>query len=610
MRSRLLSRNTKTQACARLICSIFPILLCAGTLSIPGENLRAAPDDPAQQALLLAARKHGLPEVRAALDAGAPIDARDADGRTAAMFAAYRNQARTLDFLIARGAKLDLQGPRGFTALMYAAFQGNAGVVARLLTAGADYRLENDRGRTAVQIAHERNHTRVRRAINTDFLGGRLYAAMLKKDYEAMRAAVRDGADVNVNIAGVPAVHAAVQNGDAQALRILRIARANMRVRDARGRDLLTAAIDSDREAGASGRTGQSPDASDASDANSGEDSFHYPLARELVRAGYSTSRFKTGDRDSIAVILEGPETDETVDMLQLLLNAGLRVNAGGSTESPLLQAAQNRKYRFVALLLENQEVARTHRRKDPGLLELGLKRSDARLVRVTLNAFYLSGGQRSALVWKPTGRSGYGFDSWKPLRENFINERSTKINAATPLIKAVQLERDDVLDLLLKQPPKFANAKHDRLNYFAARDASGQTAVHIAWFRGRLDILRKLVAAGADVNLRNRYGTSVLLYAVHSGTEKQRKEIPQLLALGARADLRGMHGRTALWWAARLGQTELVELFIRRGATANPVDDYGASALQEARKAGHDQTAQLILIHTDQKLKFARSEL
>jgi hypothetical protein len=62
-------------------------------------------------------RDGDLPAVRAGLDAGAPIDAPDARGRTPLMIACAEGHREVARLLVMRGARLDGEGPRGETAL-------------------------------------------------------------------------------------------------------------------------------------------------------------------------------------------------------------------------------------------------------------------------------------------------------------------------------------------------------------------------------------------------------------------------------------------------------------------------------------------------------------
>lgn len=72
------------------------------------------------------------------LRSGASPDARDAQGRTALMIAAFNGHEAAVTALGKGGAHVSLGTPDGDTALMAAAFRGHYGVARQLLLMGAE----------------------------------------------------------------------------------------------------------------------------------------------------------------------------------------------------------------------------------------------------------------------------------------------------------------------------------------------------------------------------------------------------------------------------------------------------------------------------------------
>lgn len=119
-------------------------------------SLAAAPVDAAkvQQYLFDTARAGDTALVRELLGAGASIDARNAEGYTALILAAYNGRAETVDALLAAGADPDVGDKRGNTALMGAIFKGEEAIARKLLAdprTNADAR--NKAGQTAAMFA-------------------------------------------------------------------------------------------------------------------------------------------------------------------------------------------------------------------------------------------------------------------------------------------------------------------------------------------------------------------------------------------------------------------------------------------------------------------------
>src|SRR5689334_43167 len=102
-----------------------PVLL--GTAS-------AAPVSPVADAAM---RRDGA-TVRRLLSEKADVNAPQADGTTALMWAARANDAALVDALIAAGANVKAANREGATALYEAAESANAQVTEKLLRAGAE----------------------------------------------------------------------------------------------------------------------------------------------------------------------------------------------------------------------------------------------------------------------------------------------------------------------------------------------------------------------------------------------------------------------------------------------------------------------------------------
>jgi rhodanese-related sulfurtransferase len=91
--------------------------------------------------------------VRALLDGGARLEARNADGNNALWLACVGEHREIIDLLVGAGIDIDNRNDNGATALMYAASSGKAAIVARLLEKGADPAPETLDGFTALDMA-------------------------------------------------------------------------------------------------------------------------------------------------------------------------------------------------------------------------------------------------------------------------------------------------------------------------------------------------------------------------------------------------------------------------------------------------------------------------
>jgi ankyrin repeat protein len=118
-----------------------------------GANVNAKEDD-GLTALMAAAYKNEYPEVISLLlKAGADVSAKEDDGLTALMRAASNKNPKITSLLLEAGADVNAKDNDGNTALMIASEYGDAAVVSQLLKAGAEVNAKNNDGYTALMRA-------------------------------------------------------------------------------------------------------------------------------------------------------------------------------------------------------------------------------------------------------------------------------------------------------------------------------------------------------------------------------------------------------------------------------------------------------------------------
>ncbi|GAA1939368.1 ankyrin repeat domain-containing protein [Streptomyces durmitorensis] len=110
------------------------------------------------QRLLDAARAGNAAGVRAALDAGARVDARDTELRTPLLLAALGDHVEAARLLVAAGADVDAQDHRADSPWLATGVTGSVAMLHVLLPAGPDLKLRNRFGGISVIPASERGH--------------------------------------------------------------------------------------------------------------------------------------------------------------------------------------------------------------------------------------------------------------------------------------------------------------------------------------------------------------------------------------------------------------------------------------------------------------------
>jgi ankyrin repeat protein len=114
------------------------------------------------------------------------------------------------------------------------------------------------------------------------------------------------------------------------------------------------------------------------------------------------------------------------------------------------------------------------------------------------------------------------------------------------------------------------------------SKDKDGLTPLHHAVASDNLELLRLLIAGGADVNVRenNSWNTPLLINAVLG---EHWEALKVLLEKGADLNAKDNWNRTTLHFAAWHGYTEAVDILIKRGADVNAKNRVGQTPLDKA---------------------------
>lgn len=115
------------------------------------------------------------------------------------------------------------------------------------------------------------------------------------------------------------------------------------------------------------------------------------------------------------------------------------------------------------------------------------------------------------------------------------------------------------------------------------AKDSYGVTALMFSIITGSTELALELVEEGADVNARDVDGRTALVEALTSENDIPPELIQSLLEKGADVNVRIADGLTPLSIAVS-GDPAVVRLLVEAGADVNARDDDGVSVLRRAR--------------------------
>ncbi len=119
------------------------------------------------------------------------------------------------------------------------------------------------------------------------------------------------------------------------------------------------------------------------------------------------------------------------------------------------------------------------------------------------------------------------------------------------------------------------------------------RTPLHWAAWGGRVEIVRMLIDAGANVNVQDEWGNTPL----HEATSLGRVEIAQML-IDARANVnvQDNDGGTPLHRAAEFGKTEIAQMLIDAKADLNVQAKNGRTALHGAAELERVEIVRMLI--------------
>jgi len=127
----------------------------------------------------------------------------------------------------------------------------------------------------------------------------------------------------------------------------------------------------------------------------------------------------------------------------------------------------------------------------------------------------------------------------------------------------------------------------------FRTPDRRGLTPLHQAAYGGSIVMIEELIRLGADVNARDKSYRTPLLASL----EARRSDVAQLLIRRGAVIRNDKTGQASLIEAAQKGFTEIAVVLLSRGVDANAVlHDGGSPALFWAARNGHLQLVELLI--------------
>ena len=635
-----------------------------------GVGVTSKSDEAAAKSIFVAAEIGALDAIKKHLDAGVDVNSLNKHKQTALHFAASAGQLDAAAVLLEAKADVAVADKYQKTALHYSARNGHKATTALLLEKGSAVNAKDGKNKTPLDYAIAKKRTEVIELLRAKsgkttkelLAADDIFAAAEVGDVESIKKLLAGGADVNAkNKGGYTALHLAAKRGQAAAAKALLEAKADIAAASKSGKtalhyvayyngnlDLSKALLDAGAAVNAKDGKNKTP--------------LDYALSKkrtelaELLRAksGKTTKELLAAD-DIFAAAEVGD-----VESIKKLLAGGADVNAknkGGYTALHL--AAKRGQAAAAAALLEAKaDIGLASKSGKTALHYVAYYNGNLDLAKALLDAGaavnakdgknktpldYALSKKRTELAELLRSKGGKTTKELAAAENIFAAaevgdleaikkhlEGGADVNAAnkqdyTALHMAVRRGQKDAAALLLekganvnaerkgKTPLDFAG-KNEEIAALL-REKGGKTGKEIkaagsifsAAQSGLVDAVKTHLAAGVDVNGKNKGGYT----ALHLAAKKGHVEVAAAL-LEAKADigLVSKSGKTALHYVAYYnGNLDLGKLLLDAGAPVNVLDKRRKTPLDYAVSRRNDALVELLLAKGARTGKELRAE-
>jgi ankyrin repeat protein len=446
-----------------------------------------------------AARNANIEEVRKLIAAGSDVNAPEADGSSAVLWAAHQGDPELVSLLIKAGADANAANNFGVTPLLEASRYGDAATIKALLDGGADIAAATREGETPLMAAARAGSAEavallVERGADVNAVESlqeqsALMWAAAEGHLDVVDVLLDNGANPNLKAraselttrstrtdypsGGFTAAMWAVRNGDEAIVRRLVEGGADLNITNADGATAMMLAIINDRFDLAAKLVELGADANDGS--------LYYAME---MRDATTDWRARDGSR----LRVDHPNELTALDLAKVLLEAGADPDKPVQTQmhnasmccdpkanaTPFYRAAVAADVEAIRLMLPYEpDFAWV-----PSAIKTGPRQPG-------------STGGKTALMVAMDGGKGVGMAGGPgDIREGI----------APPFREVSNRKPADAVALLLE-----AGADPD------AKTPDGDTALHLAAFAGKMEIVKVLVAGGADMNVKDLAGKTAL---------------------------------------------------------------------------------------------------
>ena len=550
------------------------------------DDAPAAPEEPKPaKSLHQAAEQGDLAEVKRLIAEGADVNAKDEEGETPLHWAtSEEGHVDIVKTLLEHGAKVDAKDSKGYTALFYAIWSEDEQTVRKLIVGGANVNLKAENFAPLFHAVWQDQTAIVGALLNAGANAELDAPEGSAEGWSPLQFALEGGSPAIVVLLAsadhrVPAVHKTALNGDLSGLKELLGKGADLNEKDGLGRTPLYYALVGGQGNVAKFLLDQGADISPKT-------KMGRTLLHQASRAGLLEivqmllARDMPVDTSSaLGTPLHEAAGAGHREIAELLMSKGAPADSkDGSNRTPLHMAADMGEIDMVKLLIvKGADVNAADKR---GRTPLALAKQEGHMEVV--NILQQHGAKETLHGVVASG----DVDEVKRLLSEGHDVNSRKSEGQTPLHMASRAGHDDIVKLLLARGADIE----------AKEGKDGRTPLHLAALRARKNVAETLLAAGADINSRNdRWNSTPLHDATIPG---DMGVITMLVDKGADIKIMDIFGKMALHNAVEFNRPEVVKFFLARGADVNQIrgEGYESTPLHMAAGSGNKDMIELLL--------------
>ncbi len=569
---------------------------------------------------------------------GAPVNFQDEDLKSALHYAAIKGDIDFASWLINNNATVNIKDKEGWTPLMHAASSDNIELTKILLSAGTDISIADEYNMTAGDIAVDSGDGRLAIVISLSSIisaeseesfnnNVELFYAVSQSDYEGVVSAIEKKANINLkDYKGYTPLYNAVINRDNAIVdkllshgADLSFVYAGSYINDddkiiTINHTILTKACVSESYYDLDIIKslllyGADPEQK----TDEGKNAYDYALLEEDDEIIAFLDIFQNDEtlRKGIALLQAVLKTDQV--KVKSLLNEGVEVDFSFQDTSPIELAIQKGELQIVDLLIKSGAKINGVD-ENYSFLGLAIKQNKADIVSLLLTA----GANKEQLDEEDNTPLDLAIESanikiLSLLINAGVNVNTKNQNDVLPIFQAIQSKKIAVVQALVKAEAdikvinRFGKSvlqasfkQKDIFSYLLIKQASvavendnGNYFLNQAITVKDINLLEKIIAAGASVNSVDKIGEPILL----SSIKKQNLAATKLLLKsGANSNLCIEKRQCPLHVAVLQNNPELIKLLLRNKAEINAINDAGETALHAAADIGSTSLIDLLI--------------